>query len=182
MALAPTPTGRNRSKGAQVIVLTGGRRSGKTTALIRWLCERPVSRCIFVVSEDRRRHLLNQLRDTLPNYDWRPHVLVADRYFGGLIGRMRVPFPEVAFDDMETILEHMLQANVEMVALNATWIPLAPVDPEPIRIPSYQDLEEAAKRIRVSEVPPEILAYDDSPFDVPPGSLPPRQIRGRDGT
>lgn len=179
-------------KGEHMIVLTGGRASGKTTALIRWVLERPDARCIFVLNAERQRYLIDRLLDAFPHWnykDWQQHVLIYHNYFGGVISRgIIVPYPEVAFDDLDEILATMLRARVEIATLNATWIPLAPPTPEAIKVDSrivpelesveIIPVERTEKKLLTSGALTEV-AKADPRWDIPPGSEPPRPTRGR---
>jgi hypothetical protein len=110
-----------------MIVLTGGRRSGKTAAIIRWLLEDPQRRAVVVTDARMRDHILYRLQDTLPSYDWRHQVITANDYARYQRGGGHSPYTELAFDDLEKILEIMFGAHAEMATVNATWIPLGPI-------------------------------------------------------
>lgn len=124
-----------------MIILTGGRASGKTSAIIRWLVEAPGHRGIVCVDEQRKRHIINMLRDAYPHMDvsWKNHVLTADFVFASGGQNMRGRFmPELAIDDCETVLMRLLGSRIEMATMNATWIPLGAPQPDLIKAEVYQ--------------------------------------------
>ena len=113
-----------------MIVVTGGRRSGKTTTVIRWFLEAPGQRAILVVDESRRKHILRSLRESAPHIDpnqFGKYIITAETYYGQLGHRGHWPWTQIAIDDAEDVLYKLLGANVEFMAMTATWIPIGPV-------------------------------------------------------
>lgn len=83
----------------------------------------------MVATEDRKRYLIQRMRDHLPNYVWDQHIVtvrdIAHPAFGrGMVNPFR--FPEVGIDDVEDVFQTLFQADLEFVTASATWIPLAP--------------------------------------------------------
>lgn len=115
-----------------MIVLTGGRQSGKTSAVIRWLMEAPGHRGVLVLNEDRKIHLIRTLQRAYPDLigrvHWRDYVITVDDVQGGFFrGRdhRHGPFVELGIDDAEEVLSRLFGSRVEMAAMTATWIPLS---------------------------------------------------------
>lgn len=119
-----------------MIVVTGGRRSGKTSAVIRWLLERPGQRGVIVVDRSRARFFMDAIREAAPHLDpehFRGMIVTAEKFYGPVSRGTHWPFTEVAIDDAEDVLRVMLGSIVGFMAMTATWIPLAPATPEPIK-------------------------------------------------
>lgn len=125
----PNRPSQSDCDGSQMIVVVGGRRTGKTAAICRWLAECPNRRGIIVLSEDRKLHILNRLHDHMPNYQWGQHLfsvheMVNMRGYGNRFGQARGPYPEMAIDDTDEVLSVLFGATVKFAAINATYIPL----------------------------------------------------------
>jgi hypothetical protein len=113
-----------------MIVLTGGRQSGKTEALCRWMHERPETRCVIVADHGRAKYVLDRLHSGhLARYNWKPHVMTAtDIQIGGYNRGYKhaFHFPEVCIDDLEDVFKVLFGVTLEFATMSATWIPLSP--------------------------------------------------------
>jgi hypothetical protein len=180
-----------------MIVVTGGRASGKTSAVIRWLLENIQHRAIIVADRREAEHVLYMIRDAAKiKYDFRPHVIAAqDLQIGGYHrgqSMRALHFPEVAIDDATRVFKVLFGVDLDFMSVNATWIPLAPPD-DVVKVKLYTDKELEATRpgpdpewvdaAIVGEIRSEEYTEDDSPFDERP--TPPRRpgrykLRGND--
>jgi len=127
-----------------MIVVTGGRRSGKTSAVIRWLLEDP-NRGVVVRDHRRRQHFEGMLRESAPHIDpahFKRNILTTEDLYGLMFRgggmhprspRGHLPFSELAFDDGEEVLEQLFGARVGFIAMTATWIPLGPSQPDRVQ-------------------------------------------------
>lgn len=113
-----------------VIVLTGGRASGKTSAMIRWVMENPQERGILCLDRRRAEHIVSMMHRAYPDFqwEWKNNVITVEymeRRFSRGVGRGEYgPFREIGIDDAEEVLSRLFGSRVEMAAMNATWIPL----------------------------------------------------------
>jgi len=135
-----------------VIVVTGGRQSGKTNAVIRWLLEQPGERAVIVGSFERADYIIKQLRQFDFRFPWKEHIIIAngDYIFNSQRGLSR--FHHLAIDDAEYVLSRAFGADIDFMTVNATWIPLAP-STETVRAEVIQDKEieayETERDIRI---------------------------------
>jgi len=153
-----------------MIVVTGGRRSGKTSAVIRWLLEDPQYRAVAVLNHERRQHLRAMLREVVPHINpTNFRILTVQELYGFMVApnQQRGDIHEIAIDDAEEVLKQLFGARVGFMAMTATWIPLGAVEPDRVRAEVVTDHQ-----------------IDDRPFfDRPPGAYierPTRKQRGRD--
>jgi len=119
-----------------VIIVAGGRRTGKTEAILRWIAESPEMRCVIVKDNDRAAYIIDRLRSYIKDYPWRQHVITAGQIAIGGYTRGRNPafhFPEVAIDDAEEVFSVMFGVTLEFMSMNATYIPLGPQQPDVVR-------------------------------------------------
>lgn len=138
-----------------MIVVTGGRQSGKTEAICRWMFERPGGRAVIVANMVRKQYILGRLSvGGLRAYPWKNYVISATEIqVGGYSRGMNPAFhvPEVCIDDLEDVFQVLFGVSLEFVTMTATWLPLGPV--EPIKVDA-----------QAGEATKEILAYDDPEF------------------
>lgn len=132
-----------------MIVVTGGRQTGKTEAVVRWLAENPGHRAIVVGDFDRANYIIKRLRERFPNYfHWKEHVIIAS---GDYIFNSRPQFQrfhQVAIDDADYVLAKVLGAQVDFMTVNATWIPLSPNN-DPVKVDVIQDKEIEASVMEI---------------------------------
>lgn len=114
-----------------MIVLTGGRQSGKTSALIRWLMESP-DRGILCLDQQRAEHLVRTLQRAYPyiRRNWRENIVTVEGMLHFIRGRgsrlsLSGPFREMGIDDAEEVLSKLFGTQVGIAAMTATWIPLS---------------------------------------------------------
>jgi len=113
-----------------MFVVTGGRQTGKTDAICRWLAENPPARCVIVVNHRRKEHLLQRLQDmygrAMRNYRWQDHIYPAVEMQIGGYGRggRAFHYPEVAIDDLQEVFGVLFGVQLGFATMNATWIPL----------------------------------------------------------
>jgi hypothetical protein len=127
-----------------VIVLTGGRASGKTSALIRWVMENPSERGILCLDEQRARHIIHMFERVYPNFtwEWKHNVVTVQYMLYSTRGRgnhlsLQGPFREIGIDDAEEVLSRLFGSRVGMAVMNATWIPLGNVSDNNDRVKAY---------------------------------------------
>ncbi len=145
-----------------MIVIVGGRQSGKSEAVLRWLMEHPGQRGVVVLDIDRKRHLLHRLHDHMPSFPWAQHIItVGDamnaRGYGGHFGQAPGPWPEMAIDDAEDVMSRLFGARVEFAAMNGTYIPLGPVPQNTIKADATVTSELASEpHVVINQAPPNL--------------------------
>lgn len=108
-----------------MIILAGGRQSGKTTSCIKWMLEQPGQRHLLVANEERRRDVVRQLQQCLPQFqDWQAYVSVPRNLSEMSRGRNLVWGSELGIDDLELVLQVIFTPRVELATVNATEIPI----------------------------------------------------------
>jgi hypothetical protein len=89
-------------------------------------------RAILVVDESRRKHILRSIMEAAPHIDpaqFKKYIITAETYYGQLGHRGHWPWSQIAIDDAEDVLSKLLGANIEFMAMTATWIPIGPTQP-----------------------------------------------------
>jgi len=119
-----------------MIIVAGGRQTGKTTAVCRWIAEDPDRRCVIVAHEGRAQYIIDRLRSHIRDYPWKHHVITANQIGIGGYSRGRNPafqFPQVAIDDAEEVFRVLYGVTLEFMSMNATYIPLGPAQPDVVK-------------------------------------------------
>lgn len=108
----------------------GGRRSGKTTALLEWAAASPSSRVLVTATAVERDRLLGELAELLDVADWE---VVDSVVSAGTLSELRGKHREIAVDNAYWVLGVLLGVTPDRMTVDSAFVerlPLAPAGEE----------------------------------------------------
>jgi len=113
-------------------VITGGRQSGKTEAMYRWLTDDLEHRIIVVSDQRRVAEHVRELHRRFPNivdWPWQKNFMTWAVALGRHASAGHRQGAQFAFDDVDELLRSLVHgADVTVVTMTATSIPIENVN------------------------------------------------------